>query len=133
MKKHLLMLALASSCLVGTHAYAMTEGDYNVAKTKIEADYKVDKAKCDELKGNANDVCDDRAKGKMNVAKASLENEYKPTPEHARDVEEAKIKMAYNVADEKCDSMKGDAKDGCQKQAKMERDQKVDAMKKMKK
>ncbi len=132
MKKHLLMLAFASSALIGSHAFAMTEGDYDVAKTKIEADYKVDKVKCDQLKGNANDVCDDRAKGKMNVAKATLENEYKPTPEHAKDMEEAKIKMAYNVADEKCDSLKDDAEDACQKQAKMERDQKMDAMKKMK-
>lgn len=130
MKKHLLALAVASSFFAATMAHAMTEGEYDVAKARVEADYKVDKVKCDQLKDNANDVCEDRAKGKMNVAKAKLEQQYKPSDKHAAEVTEAQIKMDYNVADEKCDDMKGDAKDACQKQAKMERDKQMDMMKK---
>lgn len=132
MKKHFLIVAIASSLFVAFGANAMTESEYDVAKTKVEAAYKVDKAKCDQLKGNANDVCDDRAKGKMNVAKAELEQSYKPSNDHAADVQEAKIKMAYNVADEKCDSMSGEPKNNCQKQAKMQRDKSMEEMKKMK-
>ena len=118
MKKHLLMLALASTCFMATQAGAMTKDEYKVAKEKIEADYKVDKAKCDTLKDNAKDVCDKEAKGKENVAKAELEQQYKPSDSHARNVKEEQVKATYEVAKEKCDDLKGDAKNACEKQAK---------------
>ncbi|MDM0105917.1 hypothetical protein QTH97_13320 [Variovorax sp. J22R24] len=118
MKKHLLMIAIASTCLIAGQASAMTSDEYKVAKEKIEADYKVDKAKCDTLKDNAKDVCDKEAKGKENVAKAELEQQYKPSESHARNVKEEQVKAAYEVAKEKCDDLKGDAKNACEKQAK---------------
>ena len=122
MKKHLLMIAIASTCLVAGQASAMTQDEYKVAKEKIEADYKVDKKQCDTLKDNAKDVCHKEAKGKEAVAKAELEQQYKPSDRHARDVQEEKIKAAYEVAKEKCDDMKGDAKSACEKQAKADQD-----------
>ncbi|GAA4355174.1 hypothetical protein GCM10023165_47050 [Variovorax defluvii] len=118
MKKHLLMLAIASSCLIAGQAGAMTKDEYKAAKDKIEANYKADKAKCDALKDNAKDVCNKEAKGKENVAKAELEQQYKPSDSNARKVEEEKVKANYEVAKEKCDDLKGDAKDACEKQAK---------------
>ncbi|MDM0074193.1 hypothetical protein QTH90_07370 [Variovorax sp. J2P1-59] len=118
MKKHLLMIAIASTCLIAGQASAMTSDEYKVAKEKIEADYKVDKAKCDTLKDNAKDVCDKEAKGKENVAKAELEQQYKPSESHARNVKEEQVKANYEVAKEKCDDLKGDAKNACEKQAK---------------
>jgi hypothetical protein len=118
MKKHLLMLAIASSCFVVTQASAMTQDEHKVAKEKIEAAYKVDKAKCDAMKDNAKDVCQKEAKGKENVAKAELEQQYKPSDSNARKVEEEKVKATYEVAKEKCDDQKGDAKNACEKQAK---------------
>jgi hypothetical protein len=119
MKKHLLMIAIASTCLVaGQAASAMTSDEYKVSKEKIEADYKVDKAKCDTLKDNAKDVCEKEAKGKENVAKAELEQQYKPSESHARNVKEEQVKATYSVAKEKCDDLKGDAKNACEKQAK---------------
>jgi len=118
MKKQLLMFALASSCLVAAQAAPMTRDEYKAAKDKVEADYKMDKAKCDGLKDNAKDVCDKEAKGKENVAKAQLEQQYKPSDSNARKVEEEKVKANYAVAKEKCDDQKGDAKSACEKQAK---------------
>lgn len=118
MKKHLLMLAIASSCLLATQAGAMTQDEYKVTKEKIEAAYKSDKATCDPMKGNAKDVCQKEAKGKENVAKAELEQQYKPSDSNARKVEEEKVKATYDVAKEKCDDQKGDAKSACEKQAK---------------
>jgi hypothetical protein len=118
MKKHLLMLAIASSCLVATQAGAMSQDEYKVAKEKIEADYKVDKAKCDPMKDNAKDVCEKEAKGKENVAKAELEQQFKPSAGNSRKVAEEKVKAEYEVAKEKCDDMKGDAKNACEKEAK---------------
>jgi ElaB/YqjD/DUF883 family membrane-anchored ribosome-binding protein len=72
MKKHLLMLALASTCFMATHASAMTKDEYKAAKDKIEAEYKSAKAQCDAMKDNAKDVCQKEAKGTENVAKAEL-------------------------------------------------------------
>jgi hypothetical protein len=120
MKKHLLMLAIASSSFVAVHAGAMTADEYKVDKEKIEAAYKVDKTKCDTMKDNAKDVCIKEAKGKENVAKAELEQQYKPSDANARKVAEEKVKATYDVAKEKCDDQKGDAKSACQKEAKAE-------------
>jgi hypothetical protein len=121
MKKHLLMIAIASTCcLVAGQASAMSSDEYKAAKDKIEADYKVDKAQCDALKDNAKDVCDKQAKGKENVAKAELEQQYKPSDSHARNVAEEKVKANYEVAKEKCDDQKGAAKSACEKEAKAE-------------
>ena len=120
MKKHLLMLAIASSCLVATQASALTQDEYKAAKERVEASYKADKAKCDPMKDNAKDVCEKEAKGKENVAKAQLEQQYKPSDANARKVAEAKVEASYNVAKEKCDDLKGDAKNACVKEAKAE-------------
>ncbi|MDM0113214.1 hypothetical protein QTI66_13735 [Variovorax sp. J22R133] len=117
MKKHLLMLAVAT-CFVAGQASAMTKDEYDVAKTKIEADYKVDKAGCDAMKDNAKDVCKKEAEAKEKVAKAELEQQYKPTAAHARKAAETKVEQTYEVAKEKCDDQKGDAKSACVKQAK---------------
>ena len=133
MKKHLLMLALASSCFVMTHASAMTKDEYKVAKEKIESDYKVSKTQCNTMKDNAKDVCMKEAKGTENVAKADLEQGYKPSDSHARKVAEEKATMAYDVAKEKCDDQKGDAKSACVKQAKADHDKTKADMKAMKK
>ncbi len=118
MKKHLLMLAIASSCLIATHAGAMDKAEYKAGKDKIEAAYKADKASCDAMKDNAKDICMKEAKGKENVAKAQLEQDYKPSPAHARKVEEEKVEAKYAVDKEKCDDQKADAKNICEKEAK---------------
>ncbi|VWX63854.1 conserved exported hypothetical protein [Burkholderiales bacterium 8X] len=120
MKKHLVMLAIASSFLVAGQAgaQAMDKNAYKAEKDKIEASYKADKAACDAMKDNAKDVCQKEAKGKENVAKAELEQQYKPSDSHMRKVAEEKAKMNYEVAKEKCDDLKGDQKDACTKQAK---------------
>ena len=96
MKRHLLMLAVAS-CFAAAQAGAMTADEHKVAKEKIEADYKVDKAACDAMKGNAKDVCQKEAEGKQKVAKAELQQMYKPSDANARKVQEEKIEAAYAV------------------------------------
>jgi len=125
MKKHLLVLAIASSFFAMGAANAadgMTKDQYKVAKEKIEADYKVAKAQCDTMKDNAKDVCEKQAKGTENVAKAELEQQYKPTAGHAKKVAEEKAMATYEVAKEKCDDQSGDAKSACVNQAKADHD-----------
>src|SRR5438067_520657 len=85
---------------------------------KIEAQYKADKAKCGEMKGNEKEACEADAKGKENVAKAELKAKYDPTPANQRKVDEAKAEHEYKVAKEKCDAMKGKEESACEKEAK---------------
>ncbi|HEY2255565.1 MAG TPA: hypothetical protein VGI11_08000 [Variovorax sp.] len=134
MKKHWLMLAIASTCFVAGQAGAMTSDEYKVSKEKIEADYKVAMTQCKTMKDNAKDVCEKDAKGKQDVAKAELEQQYKPSESNARSVEEEKVKAHYEVAKERCGDQSGAAKSACEKQA--EADQAkgkadIKAMKKM--
>lgn len=103
-------------------AQAMTSDQHSAAKKQIEADYKAGKAQCATLKDNAKDVCEEEAKAKEKTAKAELEQQYKPSPKHQRDVAEAKAEGVYKVAKEKCDDSSGDAKNACQNQAKADYD-----------
>ena len=125
MKKHLLVLAIASSF------FAM--GAANAADGMTKDQYKVAKAQCDTMKDNAKDVCQKEAKGKEDVAKAELEQQYQPSDSHARKVAEEKVKATYEVAKEKCDDQKGDAKSACEKQAKADEAQGKADIKAMKK
>jgi hypothetical protein len=90
---------------------------------RIEAEYKAAREKCNSMKDNAKDICVAEAKGKQNVAKAELDAKQAKDPTKAqRKVDEAKAEAAYEVAKQKCDDQKGEAKDACMKQARVERD-----------
>ena len=112
------LLALAAAALMATSGMAMTKEEYNAGKDRIGADYKAAKAQCDTLQGNAKDVCMKEAKGREKVAKAELEAQYKPSDKATYNVNEARADADYEVAKEKCDDQKGDAKDICVKDAK---------------
>jgi len=96
---------------------------HNAQKDAIEKQAKADKAKCGALKANAKDICMAEAKGKEKVAKAELNaKSEKDQAKAQRKVSEARAEAAYDVAAQKCDDQKGEAKDACIKQAKVERD-----------
>jgi hypothetical protein len=90
----------------------------NAEQDRIEATYKADKEKCDGMNGNAKDVCEKQAKGKEKVAKAELNAKANPSDRNTRKVQEAKAEAEYEVAKEKCDDLKGNDKNACQKDAK---------------
>jgi gamma-glutamylcysteine synthetase len=142
--KKLLVICAAASCLgmVQVHAQVNTTpsaatdpamAEFKAARDKISADYKADKAACDAMKDNAKDVCMEQAKGKEKIAKAELDQKQKPSDGNARKVAEAKVEVAYEVAKEKCDDQKGDAKDACVKQAKADQEKGKAEIKAMKK
>lgn len=108
-----LCLGVATSAIGAT----MTKAEYEAAEDRISATYKADKTACDQMSGNAKDVCIEEAKGKESVAKAELEARYKPTATSQRDVAIAKAKATHAVAKEKCDDFAGNAKDVCVKEA----------------
>lgn len=125
LKKSMFAVALACSFGLSCGAFAaqatgMSKAQYKAGKEKIEAQYKADKKACEGMKGNANDVCEKEAKGKENVAKAQLEEQYKPSARHEKEAENAQAKANYAVAKEKCEDLKGKAERDCKKQAKAE-------------
>jgi len=70
------------------------------------------------MKGNAKDVCKAQAKGDKDVAEANAEANYKGTEKAWWKARKAKADADYSVAKEKCDDLKGNDKDICQKDAK---------------
>lgn len=113
-------IAATASLVFGASAFAqaMSKEVYKAAEEQIEATYKSDKAACDSLSGNAEDVCVAQAKGKEKTAKAELEARYDPTAKNRYKARVAKAEADYEVAKEKCDDLSGNAKDVCIKEAK---------------
>ncbi len=115
-KASLIVAALLSFSVA--QAATLPKADYKAEKTRISAEYKVDKAACAPMKDNAKDVCVEEAKAKEKVARAELEYSYTGKAADQTKVLEAKAKSAYAVAKEKCDDLAGNPKDVCVKEAK---------------
>jgi len=100
----------------------------NARLARAEAQYNVAKEKCDDMKGNDKDVCVKEAKAQYTKAKADAkvdrvaadtsQNAMKKTAEARKDAAEDKRDAEYKVAVEKCDSLAGNAKDTCVRDAK---------------
>ena len=112
------LLLAALLALPMAHAATMAKADYTAAKTRISADYKVDKAACASLAANAKDICIQQARGKENVANAELTTNYSGKPEDHNKLLVTMAKASYAVAKERCDEFAGNAKDVCVQQAK---------------
>lgn len=124
MKKHLLMISLASLCFVTAAAQAstMSSEDHKAATEKIKADYYGDIAKCASMADmQAKAVCDKEAKGKEEVAQAKLKEQNKPSERHARAVSKKEVEAEYKVAKQKCQDEPGDAMGVCIKNARAAR------------
>lgn len=100
------------------HAGTMTRADYHVAKSRISATYKADKAACTVLTANAKDICGEQAKGDESVARAELDHAFSETTQSETRLQVAKAKSIYAVAKEKCDDQTGSAKGVCVQEAK---------------
>ena len=112
-------LALAT-LLSANAAFAalLSTTEYDAAKDRIGADYKVGKAECAKSHGNVNDVCMERVKGKERVARAELEYQYSGKPSDANHLAMAQANSVFAVSKELCDDMTGKAKDVCRAEAK---------------
>ena len=127
--------AIAISLAFCTAAIAkdMTKSEYKLNKEKISSQYTIDKEACSILANNANDICEEQAKGKEKVAKADLEAEYKPSVDSRYKASVAKANADFAVSKEKCDDLAGNTKDVCAKEASaIHTNAKADAKLKMK-
>jgi hypothetical protein len=84
---------------------------------RADADYAVAKEKCDDLAGNAKDVCKKEAKASHTKAKVDAKANRKVS-EVRQDATQAKTEAAFNVAKERCDVLAGDARTQCMNDAK---------------
>jgi hypothetical protein len=69
------------------------------------------------MAGNTKDVCMAEANGRESIAKAEREASYDSSSKNRYDVSMTKASAAYSIANEKCDSLAGDAKATCIKDA----------------
>lgn len=113
-----ILLAAGIAMLPLAQAATLAKADYAAEKTRISASYKADKAACGTLTANAKDICVEEAKAKEKVARAELEYAYTGKAKDQTKVMVSKAEAAYAVAKEKCDDLKGNAKDVCVKEAK---------------
>jgi hypothetical protein len=110
-------------------AAGISGDEYKQAKDRIEADAKSAKEACKPMKDNAKDICEAEAKGKEKLAKKELDYKKNPNDKNAQDVEKMKAEVAYELAKEKCEDMKGADLAQCKKDAKAEKDRAIAATK----
>ena len=104
------------------------ETRYEARVAKAGAAYAVAKERCDDMTGNAKDVCVKEAKAAEIAAKADAKAQMKTSDANAtaseksndasKDAAAAKLDAEYKVVKEKCDNMTGNAKDVCVSNAK---------------
>lgn len=98
------------------------------ARDDIKATYRSAKDACDKMSGNAKDICIEDAKGREKVSLAWLDYNNSGSDADLNKLNEAIYESRYEVADERCEDLSGDAKDVCQREAKTVRDKaKADA------
>lgn len=99
-------------------AEGLSKAQYRSKADAIGAQYKVLKASCTPLAGNAKTVCIAEAKAKESIAKAELEEAYKPSIKNSHEVRVAKADADYAVSVARCNEKGGNEKDVCVKEAK---------------
>jgi hypothetical protein len=112
------IFAACATAMLFSSAFALTPAEQKAEKDHISAEYKAANDQCKTLKGNAKDVCQDRAKGKKKVAEAELDYKKDPSERHRHNLAKAKADADYSIAKENCEDAKGNAKDVCKKEAK---------------
>ncbi len=112
---------------------------YKTLVAKAEAVYAVANEKCDDLAGNAKDVCVKEAKAARTAAEVDAKAQMKTSnakttanektvdarsdakktaADASKDAAADKVDAQYKVAKEKCDTLAGNTKDVCVKEAK---------------
>ena len=100
------------------YAYTGKDDDaVKVSEKKADAAYAVAKEMCDDKTGNDKDVCVEQAKAAHTKAMADAKL-HKKVGAAEKDAAQDKRDADYKLATEKCDSMTGDAKAACIKDAK---------------
>lgn len=113
------LLAGLSLTVIGqASAQDRTTESTRAERMHIESVYKSAKEACDKLSGNAKDICQAQAKADMRISEADLAAKQKGTPEARSEARNVRADAQYDVAKEKCEDHKGNAKEQCLSEAK---------------
>jgi hypothetical protein len=113
-------VCVAEAKLTETRATANAKANYDntsAARSKAaikiaDAEYSVEKEKCDDVAGNEKDVCVKAAKAKYESTKADSKAG-KKMAEARSDAVDIKNDANYKLEIEKCDAMTGNTRDAC--------------------
>jgi hypothetical protein len=119
---HSIAAAVALAFAFSAQAAQESRTDTRDAQQRINQEHRAAMDRCKGMSGNAEDVCKAEADGKKKVAEAELKLQRDNTAENRRNVAETKAKAQYEVEKQRCDDLKGDAKNACQNQAQANRD-----------
>lgn len=112
-----LLATAAGATIAAAPAFAQNDSaGYRKAMDKIAADHKASKQKCDALKDE--DVCEEQADVARARAELAAVQKYDNTTANRDSARRKLAEAEYELAEEKCDTMKGDTKDSCMNNAK---------------
>ena len=99
------LIATAVSAIVVAPASAapVDQDTHRAAMDKAGADYRTAKTKCDAMKGNAEEVCEDEAKLAQARAELDAYTKYDTTGGNLRDARSKVIRAEHELAATQCD------------------------------
>jgi hypothetical protein len=121
-------MAVAVAVAVGYSSIglaALSKEERKAEESRISAEHKSAKDRCDTLKANARDVCMAEANGANKVALADLEARDKGTLKAQTNARIARVEADYAAAKERCDDMAGNVKNVCVMDASAKRERRT--------
>ncbi|WP_020651667.1 BON domain-containing protein [Massilia niastensis] len=113
-----LIATAAGASIAIAPAVAQAKDAYQRATDKASADYRVAKDRCDKKGGDAEEVCVAEAKLMRAKAEAAAVTKYRKDASELHAARDKVIQAEYELAEEKCETMTGDAEDKCTADAK---------------
>ncbi len=108
---HLLLsvCVLATITVLGAAALASNASEQMAAKRRISLQFRQDMQRCDNLHGDAADLCERQAHGGAEVAKADLETRR----ERLSQGRPARTAQAHKIAQARCNALSGRVRERC--------------------
>ena len=110
---NLLARALIMAILPVAATVSAAEPTYVAELDRIEADFRVARERCDDVRGHLGNVCVAEARAVRRIAKAELEARGKGTPKSWYDARIARAEAEFEVAKERCGERAGHAREQC--------------------
>ena len=111
------LVALCVAATLGVGGCDMSKPGSQSTQQDVSTTRTDDETGCDNLSGNAKDICVAESKGRVRIAEAEIAAREVPSDQHRYDLQLAKAEAAYAVAKERCDDLSGNANDVCRKEA----------------
>lgn len=109
----LIATAVSAVAVAPASAAPVDKDAHRAAMDKAAADYRTAKTKCDAMKGNAEEVCEDEAKLAQARAELDAYTKYDTTGGNLRDARAKVIRAEHELADTQCDATTSGDKDRC--------------------